>query len=86
MAITWQRGFFRLWIGLSVVLAVLWVAAVVWAYRRDESMQTMAECSDNPYCWLLWPMVLAGPPLVFLVIGLAAGWLVRWVATGFHRS
>jgi hypothetical protein len=81
MAVTWQRGLFRLWTALLILLAILYVVAMAWSLRTE-----LGSCGGDTTCLAQWFIAIALPAIVFLVIGLTIGWLVRWVATGFHRS
>ncbi len=74
MAIDLKRGFFRAWLVVSVVWAILILALVVligqpgwWA---------------KPDVWASIAAFIFVPSVVFLVLGL----LVRWIISGFRSE
>ena len=69
--INWRRGLFRLWVLISVAWMMGWV--IFFAIELAAGQSTSRDL-------LALPVVLFGPPIALLVIGIAT----RWAFQGFE--
>ena len=65
----WRRGMFRLWLLVS--------AAWIMSWGIYLTLSAVAGPLIRPEDFLSIPIVLFGPPLAFLLCGLATRWAIR---------
>ena len=67
--INWRRGFLRIWILLSAAWIMGWVIYLI-MFVIQGGIKTVGDV-------LVLPVVLFGPPIAMLLLGIAAGWAFR---------
>jgi len=69
MPLNWRRGFFRIWLLISGAWIMAWSISLI-MFAIQGGMKTPGDV-------LVIPVVLFGPPVALLLLGLAAGWAFR---------
>jgi hypothetical protein len=69
LPINWRRGLFRVWLLLSAAWVMAWIIYLI-MYTLREGIRSVGDV-------LVIPVVLIGPPVAFLLFGIAAGWAFR---------
>jgi hypothetical protein len=66
--VNWRRGLFRVWLLISAAWVMGWIINLLM-----QVMEGGFKTSDI----LVFPTLLIGPPVAFLIFGIAAGWAFR---------
>src|SRR5262249_36203714 len=66
--VNWRRGLFRLWLLISAAWMMGWTIHLVL-----DGIQGGLKTAD----FLALPVLLLGPPIALLLLGIAAGWAAR---------
>jgi hypothetical protein len=69
VAINWRRGMFRIWILVSVAWMMGWIIYLT-IFGLQGGFKEQTE-------YLAIPVVLIGPPIALLLLGLATSWAFR---------
>jgi hypothetical protein len=67
--INWRRGLFRVWVLVSVAWLMGWIIFLIMVGIQG-GLQTTGD-------FLEIPVLLFGPPIALLLLGVAAGWAFR---------
>ncbi len=67
--VNWRRGLFRVWLLVSAAWIMGWIIYLILYGLRGEFKW--------PGDVLVIPVLLFGPPIALLIIGLATGWAFR---------
>lgn len=67
--INWRRGLFRVWVLISVAWLMGWIIFLIMVGLQG-GLQTAGD-------FLEIPVLLFGPPIALLLLGIAAGWAFR---------
>jgi hypothetical protein len=67
--INWRRGLFRVWVLVSVAWLMGWIIFLIMVGIQG-GLRTTGD-------FLEIPVLLFGPPIALLLVGVAAGWAFR---------
>ena len=67
--VNWRRGLFRVWLLLSAAWLMGWIIFLI-MYGLHGGFKTISD-------FLEIPVLLIGPPIALLLLGIAAGWAFR---------
>jgi hypothetical protein len=67
--VNWRRGLFRVWLLLSAAWLMGWIIYLI-MFGLQGGLKTTGD-------FLQIPVVLIGPPIALLLLGVATGWAFR---------
>jgi hypothetical protein len=67
--VNWRRGLFRVWLLIS--------AAWIFAWTIELILNGIQGDFKTPGDFLQIPVLLLGPPIAVLILGVATGWALR---------
>jgi len=68
MPINWRRGLFRVWLLVSAAWIMAWAIYLI---------MYVLESGFRPSDFLVFPILLLGPPVALLIFSIAARWAFR---------